>query len=88
MATTPGKLENHDGYPVLIRILQSFCRKHRGLQGAVRFLLYRPSRIPEARRKALELVVIMDNIYATHGLETRIVVVLKYVNDPCNTMSQ
>ena len=31
---------------------------------------------------------IMDNIYATHGLETRIVVALKYVNDPCNTMSQ
>ena len=30
----------------------------------------------------------MDNIYATHGLETRIVVALKYVNDPCNTMSQ
>ena len=29
----------------------------------------------------------MDNIYATHGLETRIVVALKYVNDPCNTMS-
>ena len=30
----------------------------------------------------------MDNIYATHGLETRIVVALKYVNDSCNTMSQ
>ena len=32
-------------------------------------------------------VLAMDNIYATHGLETRIVVALKYVNDPCNTMS-
>ena len=38
--------------------------------------------------RVLACILFMDNIYATHGLETRIVVALKYVNDPCNTMSR